>query len=166
VCAAVSAQDPGVMGMLGWRRVAGVVVGVEPLYQAKRRGNLAVMSLMVVVGLLLLPVALGLALAMFLIGVLTSRVGLRSPFLSSLFSQITGYWFTRKLLGPGEQVTIRDVRLLSGQSEHFLRFEGDLVAGSVAVGDDIEVEGFNRGGTLMVRKGVNRRTRATIRLRR
>lgn len=87
------------------------------------------------------------------------------PFLSSLGTQIIGFTLTRRVLAPPD-VTVRNVRLrdVSGR-EHHVRIEGELSTGTVNVGDDVVVEGPLVGGSLLFRRGYNRRIRAEMRLR-
>ena len=119
-------------------------------------------------GILLLPVILGVVIAGLIIGITFSILGIgSSKFFSGLASQIIGFFLTGKLFGSKEQVPVRDIRLRddSGQ-EHLVRIRGELFAGNISVGDEVEVEGFNRRGTLMLRRGLNKRTRAEIRVKR
>ncbi len=62
-----------------------------------------------------------------------------------------------------EPIWVRDVILQdpSGQ-QHGVRIQGDIVAGSLNLGDDVEVEGFNRGGTIVLERGWNRSINAKI----
>lgn len=60
-------------------------------------------------------------------------------------------------------VPVRDIRLKDKSGvEYLVRIKGDLYAGNVNVGDDIEVEGFDRRGTIMFYRGKNIRTRSEI----
>jgi hypothetical protein len=80
-----------------------------------------------------------------------------------VFGQLVGALFSAKLFGKEKQIQVRDVRLRDSQLlEHVVRFRGELRAGQVAVGDEIEIWGRNRGGTIMARWGYNFRTRTRI----
>lgn len=60
-------------------------------------------------------------------------------------------------------VPVRDIRLMDkSRVEYLVRIKGDLYAGNVNVGDDIEVEGFDRRGTIVFYRGKNIRTRSEI----
>ena len=69
-------------------------------------------------------------------------------------------------MGPRADIPVRDIRLRdpAGQ-EHLVRIKGDLLSGSVAVGDDIDAGGYDRHGTLMFRRGMNKRIGTAIRVR-
>lgn len=119
-------------------------------------------------GIILLPVILGVVIGALIIGITFSLLGIgTSRFFSSLASQIIGFFLMGKLFGPKEQVPVRDIRLRDDSGlEHLVRIRGELVAGNMNVGDEVEVEGFNRRGTLMLRRGLNKRTRSEIRVKR
>jgi hypothetical protein len=111
--------------------------------------------------LLLVLIALVMA-----IGWLLARV-FRGGFLSAVAVQVTSFMLTRRLLGPVANVPIRDFRVrTSGGQETLVRMKGQLVSGGLAVGDDVHLEGWERGGTLLFRRGYNNRIRAEIRVKR
>ena len=161
---------PSILGrLLGWTGVKGVVIHVDPPYMARPEFNWP--SFLVKGGLLILflPVILGAAIGMFAISAILSIFGLRrggSGFFSNLASQVTGFFLTSKLLGPKADVPVHDARLRDGAgNEHLVRFRGDFVMGNVNVGDDVTVEGFNRGGTLIFHRGYNHRIHSEIRVK-
>lgn len=155
-------------GFFGWRKLTGTVIAVEPPYMAKPETAWLRILLKLAMGIVLLPVILGVVIGVLIAGFTFSLLGIGgSRFFSSLASQIIGFFLMGKLFGQKEQVPVRDVRLRddSGQ-EHLVRIRGELVAGNINVGDEVEVKGFNRKGTLMLRRGKNLRTRAEIRVKR
>jgi len=156
------------LGFLGLRKLAGTVIAVEPPYMAKPETDWRRILFKLAMGILLLPVILGVVISALIIGLAFSFLGIGSSKLfSGLASQMVGYFLTGKLFGPKEQVPVRDIRLRdASEQEHLVRIRGELVAGNVNVGDEVEVEGFDRRGTLMLRRGKNLRTRSEIRVKR
>ena len=162
-----------VMEYFGWRSVAGTVIAVEAPYMTKPETNSLWLLPRLVIGIFLLPFILAALIAGFIVSGMWSLFfsfgsrGDRPGFVSHLASQLLGYYLTGKLFGPKEMVPVRDIRVRDASAcEHLVRIRGELSAGNVAVGDEIEVSGFNRHGTLMFQRGVNRRTRAAILVRR
>jgi hypothetical protein len=134
---------------------------------AKPEMSLAGVIGKLLIGLLLIPVFLGVMGAVmvfrFTFSLLSPGSSGRPGFFSGLASQVSGFFLTGKLFGPKEQVLVRDFRLRDSTGlEHLVRIRGELVAGNLSAGDEVEVEGYNRRGTLMFRKGMNRRTRSEI----
>jgi hypothetical protein len=161
-------QAGGVFGhFFGWRRLTGTVLGLDPPYLSKPETTFAGLAAKLVIGLLLIPVFLGVMGAVmlfrFTFALLSPRSSGGPGFLSGLASQVSGFFLTGKLFGPKDQVLVRDFRLRdSTGQEHLVRLRGELTAGNLSVGDEVDVEGYNRRGTLMFRKGLNRRTRSEI----
>lgn len=155
-------------GFFGWRKLTGTVIAVEPPYMAKPETDWLRILLKLAMGILLLPVILGVVIAGMIVGKTFSILGIgASKFFSGIASQTIAFFLTGKLFGPKEQVPVRDIRLRddSGQ-EHLVRIRGELFAGNISVGDEVDVEGFDRRGTLMLRRGLNKRTRSEIRVKR
>lgn len=161
-----SATVPTLAGLLRWTAVNGIVIHIDPLYMARPEfnwGGFLIKSGLVV---LFLPLFLSLAIVTFMMSTISSMIGLnrgRPGFFSNLATQVTGFFLTSKLFGPKADVPVRDVRLRDGSGdEHLVRIRGDFVSGNVNIGDDVTVEGVNRSGTLMFRRGYNNRTRSEI----
>jgi hypothetical protein len=157
----------------GWHTIAGTVITAEPLYMAKPESSGFWLIPKLIIGIMLLPFAAAVVVAGFIVSGMWSmffRFGSRDDgpgFVSRVASQLLGYYLTGKLFGPKDLVPVRDVRLRDGDAqEHLVRIRGELSAGNVAVGDEIEVSGFIRHGTLMFERGINRRTHAAILVRR
>jgi hypothetical protein len=88
------------------------------------------------------------------------------PFLSAVAVQVVGFLLTRRLMGPVASVPVRDIRLRDSAGQEFLvRMKGQLTSGSVSVGDDVVVEGWDRSGMLLFRRGYNNRIRTEIRVK-
>lgn len=154
-------------GSGSFQSLSGTVLAVEPLFMARRESNWLVIVAKLALGVALLPVIIGilaaLALISFVFSFLGSSGGGRPGFISNVSSQVMGFFLTRKMLGPKEQDPVRDIRLRdkSGQ-EHLIRIQGELISGNVSVGDEIEVEGMDRRGTLILSRGWNKRTHTEI----
>jgi hypothetical protein len=155
------------MAFLGSHRLEGTVIAIEPPYMAKPETNWAKTLLKLTIGIILSPFLIALAIVGVVFStffsIFTLGHGGRPGFISNIASQVVGFFLTGKLFGPKDQVPVRDIRLrdASGQ-EHLVRIRGELVAGNMNVGDKVEVEGYNRRGTLMFRRGWNKRTRSEI----
>jgi len=156
------------LAFFGWNKLTGTVIAIEPPYFVTLQKGLFLIFLKIAFGILFLPILLGVLAAIMIMQMLSpfSR-NRRYGHSSSLSSHIVGFFLTQQLIRPKEQISVRDIRLRdkSGQ-EHLVRIQGQLVNGNMIVGDEVEVEGFNRRGTLMVRRGFNKRTRSEIRIRR
>ena len=161
---------------LGWKKIEGQVIHIEAPYMTRPDfsllGFLAKMFLfligLVFFGTLMIGIVVGGMFLSFLLSIFLPRRGGKGPgFLSSVASQVVGFFLTSKLLGPKDDVPVRDVRLRdAARQEHLVRLKGDLISGSINVGDDILVEGFDRSGTLIFSRGWNKRIRAEIRVKR
>jgi len=81
-------------------------------------------------------------------------------------SQIIGFVLTRRLIGGSASVPVRDVRVLDASGQQFLvRLKGHLKSGNLAVGDEVIAKGWMRRGTLLFRRGFNKRINAAIRVK-
>lgn len=121
--------------------------------------KLAVLGAVIYYYGLLIVMVLGLFLVLMW---LLSKV----PFLSAVAVQVVGFLLTRRLMGPIANVPVRDIRLRDSAGQEFLvRMKGQLTSGSVSVGDDVVVEGWNRNGMLLFRRGYNNRIRTAIRVK-
>jgi len=158
-----------VFGPFGWRTLDGRVIQVEPIYLATpdfRWGRFLIKLGLIgatayYYGLIILLV-LG---ALLVLAWLVSKI-LPLGFLSAIAVQVISFMLTRRLVGPIANVPVRDIRVRdsSGQ-ETLVRMKGQLTSGSVSVGDDVLLEGWERNGTLLFRKGYNKRIRSDIRIK-
>lgn len=88
------------------------------------------------------------------------------PFLSAIAVQVVSFVLTRRLMGPMANVPVRDIRIRDSAGQEFLvRMKGQLTSGSVSVGDDVAVEGWDRHGMLLFRRGYNKRIRTAIKVK-
>jgi hypothetical protein len=160
----VSALEP-----FGWRSVDGRVIQVEPIYMGTpdSRWGLFAVKLAVVCGLVYYYGALLLWVIILFVAVgwLLGKV-FKGGFLSAVAVQVTSFILTRRLVGNVASVPIRDFRIREGSgNETLVRMKGQLVSGGVTVGDDVHVEGWERAGMLLFRRGYNNRVRAEIRVK-
>jgi hypothetical protein len=148
----------------------GRVIQIEPIYMAMpdARWGLFVVKLAIVGGLLYYYAGLLLwsVILLAVVAWLFSKV-FKGGFLSAVAVQVTSFILTRRLVGPVANVPIRDFRLRdSNGNDTLVRMKGQLTSGGVTVGDDVVVEGWERGGMLLFRRGYNNRIRAAIRVKR
>jgi hypothetical protein len=173
---AYDSSEGGFLHFFGWRVIKGTVISVEPPYMGHPDfswiGLLLKLSLLILAVIIIGPVIIGIIIGLMVTLLMFSFVFPRGTShttgcLTGMLRQMVGFFLTRKLLGPKPDVPVRDVRLrdTSGQ-EHLVRIKGDIVRGNMNVGDEVEVEGFNRGGTLLLSRGRNIRTRSEIKVRR
>ena len=161
VVASTSALSP-----LGWRSLDGRVIQVEPTYMANPDFHwvrlvvkLAILGATVYYYGMLILMAIGVFLLLMW---LLSKV----PFLSAVSVQVVSFLLTRRLMGPMANVPVRDIRIRDSAGQEFLvRIKGQLTSGSVSVGDDVLVEGWDRNGMLLFRRGFNKRIRTAIKVK-
>jgi hypothetical protein len=151
----------------------GQVIHIEPSYMARPDFSwgwfFVKLALFGIAFLVFGPFVIAVALALTIASSLLIPFGRRRGpgFFSSIASQVVGFFLTSKLLGPKADVPVRDVRLrdMSG-NEHLIRLKGELIAGNMNVGDEVAIEGYDRMGTLTAVRGLNKRTRSEIRIKR
>lgn len=170
-----SANAPWLANLLGWKTIEGRVINLDPTYMATADfswGKLCLKLLLVATLLLLLsPILIGIALGALVVMLMLSFLFPRSSagypgFISSTFSQLTGFLFSRKLNKAPADIPVRDVRLRdSAGVERLVRLKGHVTAGNINVGDEIVVTGVDRGGTLLFRSGWNKRISSEIKVK-
>jgi hypothetical protein len=111
-------------------------------------------------------IAVAMLIAALVIGVLTSLLlphsqknhGGSPGFLKGLASQVVGFMLIRGLFSQRPMIPTCDYRLrdAAGQ-EHLIRVHGYLRSGGMSIGDEIAAEGIDRHGTLLMRRGWNKR---------
>lgn len=154
------------LSLFGWRSLDGRVIQVEPIYMAnpdfhwaRLFAKLAILGAAVYYYGLLILIVLGVFLVLMW---LLSKV----PFLSAIGIQVVSFLLTRRLMGPMANVPVRDIRVRDSAGQEFLiRMKGQLNSGSVSVGDDVVVEGWDRNGMLHFRRGYNKRVRTAIKVK-
>jgi hypothetical protein len=181
---------------IGWRSVDGTVIHVNPSYfipkprqwttglvwlgviglvlygallKIKAGLNLAINALPLIIALLLLVLFVRVAISrVFGFGAgRTGPSGGRGGFFRNVASQFVGFFLTSRLLGQRSTIPVCDYRVRDGHGEeHLVRVEGYVRSGSMSVGDDVWVRGFDRRGTLVLRSGWNKRLRAAIKVSR
>jgi len=160
-------QESESSGFFGSQTVQGVVIHLDGPYMVKPSFN----WMKLVLFILLLPVIVSAGLAFAFIYAIWSLVfGSRSGrggLLSNLSSQVLGFFLTGRLFGPKDQVPMLNVRLrLKSGEERHAQIRGEILIGNFNVGDDVMLQGFTRGGMLMVVGGRNLRTNSEIRIKR
>ncbi len=167
---AVQASGPGNISALqpfGWRSIAGKVIHVEPIHLGvpDSRWGMLLLKLAAVGAAIYyfgLVVLMGIG-ALWVLTWLLSKI-LPHGFIGTIATQVVSFMLTRRLIGPVPSVPIRDFRLRdAGGKETLVRIKGTLTSGSVAVGDDVQVEGWERDGMLNFRRGFNSRIQAVLR---
>jgi hypothetical protein len=160
-------QESASSGFFGSQTIQGVVIHLDGPYMVKP--SFSWMKLLLFI--LLLPVIVGAGLAFVFVYaiwalVFGSRSG-RGGVLSTLSSQVLGFFLTGKLFGPKDQVPMLNVRLrLSSGEERHAQIKGEILIGNFNVGDEVMLHGFTRSGMLMVAGGRNLRTNSEIRIKR
>ena len=155
--------------LLGLTRVSGVVVNVDGPYAVKRESNWIAATgkvlLLVAVAVVAVPIGIAITIAGALFSVFfrgnysRGRPGIFSWFAQAAGASFLGGQFHRR----DDGVPVRDIRVRDAQRlEHLIRVEGDFVAGNFGIGDEVEVSGQTRHGTLIFRCGWNKRTRTKI----
>lgn len=152
----------------GWKTLDGRVIHVD-VHTATpdpRWGRLFVKVALLGAAVYLYGVAILVALSfLFVVSWLFSKI-LPQGLLSGVAVQVISFLLTRRLMGPMANVPVRDVRLRdSSGDEHLVRLKGHLVLGSVAVGDEIIAEGWERKGMLLFRRGFNKRIGTAINIK-
>jgi hypothetical protein len=146
---------------LGWRELRGTVIHVDPICMTLPPAN----WLRVLLVLLLFPIAAMVAAFLFAFWLMASVMFPR--FTKSMdISNLLLHLVLHRAGGPRPQVPMRDLRVRDcNGSEHCVQIIGQVVSGSVNIGDDVTLSGFYRSGTLRARRGMNHRTRALIKVR-
>jgi hypothetical protein len=154
----------------------GTIIQADPSYMGHPdfswAGLLVKLTLLVlavvVVGPIVIGVLIGLAVVALMFSFLFPSSSSKSTgCLTGLASQMVGFFLTKRMLGSKPDIQVRDFRLRDAEGqEHLVRVKGELISGNMGVGDEVQVEGFDRGGTLNLRRGRNQRTRSEIRVRR
>lgn len=163
------AASGSVSGTFGWTTLDGRVILVEPIYLAKpdfHWGRFLTKLLLLGSAVYFLGFLILIALGALLILAWLLHFLLPGGMLSGIAVQLISFMLTRRLMGPMANVPVRDFRLRdsSGQ-EHLVRLKGQLLAGSIAVGDEVIAEGWNRSGMLLLRRGFNKRLGAALKIK-
>ena len=145
--------------------ISGTVIAIDSIYMVKPKPM--PLLLKIAIALFLLPFALGILIVVSLFSMMSSGQGGQKGFLSQIGSHMATIFLVDRVFGQKEQVPVRDIRLRDiGGHEHLVRVRGELIAGTVNVGDEIDVEGTDENGTLMLERGWNKRIRTEIKVKR
>ena len=134
------------------QQIQGTVIHLDPAYLGTRDG-----SVWAVVGKLALALALvPILLPLWLLGFMFRAGGSRPGFLSQVGVRVTSFWLSIRLFGHNGDVTVRDFRVRDSTGrQRLVRIHGILSRGNLNVGDSVTIEGYDRGGTLEFRRGIN-----------
>lgn len=163
-----TSSQGGIEYWLGFRSISGVVIFVEGPYQMKKRSHFAVTLAKTLLGVVVFFVAGSAILAWSLFSsfsLFTRPISRQSnsSFASESAKQMSISYVMSKMFGIQEGVTVRDIRVRDlNQKEYLVRVQGELVAGNFNIGDEVDIVGFNRQGTLIFQSGWNRRTSTKI----
>jgi hypothetical protein len=176
VTAAASAPAPSrsFAEWFGWRRLDGKVVhaGLQQMGRLQKEWWEIGVKLMFLAAIFVVFGVTALVI-LLLLAVLSLTFSRRRPrsqrpgFLESVATQVASFLIVGYLFGSKKTVPVCDYRVRDAHgTESLVRVEGQVVQGSLSIGDDVSVEGFNHGGTLILRRGWNRRLQCAIRVRR
>jgi curved DNA-binding protein CbpA len=165
-------SDSGFFKFFDWESLNGTVISIDQQYMARPEINWLAVFIKMTIGIMLLYFFFAFAVVIIVVSILSSIFFSPSAIkgsgcLTGMIKQILGFSLTRFFFQPKEQVPVRDFRLrdINSGGEHLIRIRGELISGNINVGDHIMVEGFNRNGTLIARRGWNYRTNSAINVR-
>lgn len=160
---------------LGWRVLKGTIIQVDPPYMGHPdfawAGMLIKATLIIIAVIFIGPIVIGVLMGLAVVALIfaflfPSSSAHSNGCLTSLASQMVGFFLTKRMFGVKPDIPVRDFRLRDEEGqEHLVRLKGELISGNLGVGDEVELEGIDRRGTFSLRRGVNKRTRSEIRVR-
>ncbi|HYC90052.1 MAG TPA: hypothetical protein VEO54_12630 [Thermoanaerobaculia bacterium] len=157
---------------LGWRRLDGTVVhaGLQQMGRLQKEWWEIAWKVCVIATILLFfgIAALAILVIVAVLSLFFARKQRDRPgFLQNLATQVAAFLIIGRLFGPRKSIPVCDFRIRDANgTESLVRVEGHVIQGAFASGDDVTVEGFNHGGTLVLRRGWNRRLNCAIRVQR
>jgi hypothetical protein len=164
-------QMKAIFRVIGWTCARGTIVSADQPYQVEPEfilSHFVIKAVLVIIGLWVayqwLMRELGILIVLLFVMLLAFLFagGLFMLFINAL-KKILSLFIPSGKRPEKKQVHVRDVRLRDEQlREYIIRFRGELRSGHIAVGDQIEIWGADRGGTLMARWGYNFRTKSRI----
>ena len=141
------------------QQVRGTVLRVDAPYPGKREVNIVRVLCKVLLAFLVIPILL----PFWIVLSLFRSDSIRPSFTSQVAVRVTSYWLSLKLYGDRRAALIRDIRVRDGAGQQWLvRIIGNFVAGALSVGDDVTIEGVDRQGTIVFRRGMNHTIRCAI----
>lgn len=173
-----AAQQWSLGQLFGWKRLDGTVIyaGMQQMGRMQREWwetalKLVFMATLVIVfGTTALVILIGLAVLSLIWSVVfpqRSQTQQRQGFFSGLMSQVASYFIFSRLFGPAASTPVCDYRLRDHNgTESLVRIEGYVRQGALGIGDDVIAEGFIHRGTLVLRRGYNKRLNCAIRVKR
>ena len=145
--------------------IQGTVIHLDPPYQARVEKGIIASAFKIFLGILFLPLTMiGYAAFTAVSWMIPGSPHRRGP---GFLEHFLSYFMLHRMFKPPEMETVRDFRLrIDGGRERLVRIRGDFVAGNVNPGDEVVVEGPDRAGTIVFRRGMNLRTQSQILVRR
>ncbi len=175
---ATPVRAPGVSwwgDLLGWKTIEGRVISMDPVYLARPDFDWSklVWKLLLLTTLFLLvaPLLIGFVLCALVITLILSLLSPHSKkgsmgLVSKVAHHSLGLFFSTGKDKSTADIPVRDFRLMSVLGDEYLvRIKGEIVTGSINVGDELTVIGADNRGTLMFRRGWNQRIRSEIRVK-
>jgi len=137
----------------------GVILGIKAA--ATVAVNAAINSLPLII--IVVVLALGMRAALRFLGFGQGGGG---GFIRGIATQFMAFFLTSRLLGQRPTIPVCDYRVRDSKGdEHLVRVEGYVQTGAMSVGDDVLIEGYDRGGTLVLKRGWNKRVRTVIKVK-
>lgn len=167
-----------IRNLLGWGSLVGNVVSVtRETVRPQKNSFFSLLKLLLIVfivcgiGLAVLPVIVPLLFILFMFSFFFKmagdflRIGGKTGigFIAHTINSFVGSLIGHKFSTSREPIPVLNIRIKIGENSfRDVRIQGDIIAGNINVGDEVEVEGFYRGGTLIFQRGRNRKTNAKI----
>lgn len=161
--------------LLNMKRVEGRVVHVDSSSLESPDFNWR--KLLILIGIMafalyfLLPVIVGSLIVFLVISILLyvifPKLGKSMSFLVGGISFMLRPVFPKKHPYQKPQVPVLNIRVrdVSGR-EYLVRIKGHIVSGNIIVGDEVIMEGYDRGGTIKLSRGYNKRINSKIKIKR
>lgn len=166
-------ESPSTFSMLLQRLLApfrlvsieGTVIHIDAPYQARVENGLFGTFMKILFGIIILPLTMiGYAAFTAMSWMIPGSDDKRE---SGFFNHLLSYSLIHRMHKPPETETVRDFRIRDDSGrERLVRIRGDFVAGNINPGDEVVVEGSDRAGTIVFRRGMNLRTQSHILVRR
>jgi len=145
------------------QQIQGTVVHLDAPYLGKKERSAWAVVAKLALALVLVPIVLPL----WLLGLMFGGGNTRHGFLSQVGVRVTSFWVSMRLFGHNGDVMVRDLRVRDGSGRQWLvRINGLLSRGNLNIGDCVTIEGENRLGTLVFRRGHNHTIQSVLELRR
>lgn len=158
----------GARDTAGAGRIRGRVIHVGEPYMARPEFSWDKLPLKIVLGLLIVAVALPIAFFVLCLSIALAILRLGGMGLFRGFWELVVNLIMWRAIGSrGKEEPVRSVRIKDDSGrEYMVHVRGDIESGGFNVNDEVEIEGRNRGGTIIFRRGFNLRVGSEIKVRR